>query len=124
MIYELRIYECVPGKLPDLNKRFSTITLKLVFAYTPADQDNDVDGPDNITVSPFGGVIIAEDGDGVNHLVGATKHGEAYFLARNQLEGDSEFTGPNFAPNNDRILFANVQTPGHVYAIRGPWKRI
>ena len=29
MIYELRIYECVPGKLPDLNKRFSTITLNL-----------------------------------------------------------------------------------------------
>jgi hypothetical protein len=29
MIYELRIYECVPGKLPDLNKRFATITLKL-----------------------------------------------------------------------------------------------
>ena len=29
MLYELRIYECVPGKLPDLNKRFDTITLKL-----------------------------------------------------------------------------------------------
>ncbi len=29
MIYELRIYECVPGKLPDLNKRFATITLNL-----------------------------------------------------------------------------------------------
>lgn len=29
MIYELRIYECAPGKLPDLNKRFETITLKL-----------------------------------------------------------------------------------------------
>ena len=29
MIYELRIYECVPGRLPDLNNRFSTITLKL-----------------------------------------------------------------------------------------------
>src|ERR1700709_1526852 len=29
MLYELRIYECVPGKLPDLKKRFSTITLKL-----------------------------------------------------------------------------------------------
>ena len=24
-----RIYECVPGKLPDLNKRFSPITLKI-----------------------------------------------------------------------------------------------
>ena len=29
MIYELRIYECVPGRLPDLNNRFSTITLKI-----------------------------------------------------------------------------------------------
>jgi hypothetical protein len=29
MIHELRIYECVPGRLPDLNQRFSTITLKL-----------------------------------------------------------------------------------------------
>ena len=29
MIHELRIYHCVPGRLPDLNKRFDTITLKL-----------------------------------------------------------------------------------------------
>ena len=29
MIYELQIYECVPGRLPDLNNRFSTITLKI-----------------------------------------------------------------------------------------------
>jgi NIPSNAP len=29
MIYELRIYDCVPGKLPDLLKRFDTITLKI-----------------------------------------------------------------------------------------------
>ena len=29
MIYELRIYHAVPGRLPDLNKRFSTITLKM-----------------------------------------------------------------------------------------------
>ena len=29
MLYELRIYECVPGRLPDLLKRFDTITLKL-----------------------------------------------------------------------------------------------
>ena len=29
MIYELRIYECVPGKLPALNDRFQNITLKL-----------------------------------------------------------------------------------------------
>ena len=29
MIHELRIYHCVPGRLPALNKRFETITLKM-----------------------------------------------------------------------------------------------
>ncbi|MCC6177750.1 MAG: NIPSNAP family protein [Chloroflexi bacterium] len=29
MIHELRIYECVPGRLPDLHRRFETITLKI-----------------------------------------------------------------------------------------------
>jgi hypothetical protein len=29
MLYELRVYKCVPGRLPDLLKRFDTITLKL-----------------------------------------------------------------------------------------------
>jgi len=29
MIHELRVYHCVPGRLPNLLKRFDTITLKL-----------------------------------------------------------------------------------------------
>jgi hypothetical protein len=29
MIYEIRVYRCVPGRLPALLKRFDTITLKL-----------------------------------------------------------------------------------------------
>jgi hypothetical protein len=29
MFYELRVYHCVPGRLPDLIKRFDTITLPL-----------------------------------------------------------------------------------------------
>jgi hypothetical protein len=29
MIYELRVYHCMPGRLPALLKRFDTITLKL-----------------------------------------------------------------------------------------------
>lgn len=29
MIHELRIYHCMPGRLPDLNKRFETVTLAL-----------------------------------------------------------------------------------------------
>ncbi|MBA3477174.1 MAG: NIPSNAP family protein [Lautropia sp.] len=29
MLHELRIYHCVPGRLPALNKRFETVTLKI-----------------------------------------------------------------------------------------------
>ena len=29
MIHELRIYKCMPGRLPDLNKRFESVTLGL-----------------------------------------------------------------------------------------------
>ncbi|MBV9530462.1 MAG: NIPSNAP family protein [Bradyrhizobium sp.] len=29
MIYEMRVYNCLPGRLPALLKRFETITLKL-----------------------------------------------------------------------------------------------
>jgi secreted PhoX family phosphatase len=98
-----------------------TIELKLHFAYTPSDQDGDPDGPDNITVSPYGGVILAEDGDGVNHLVAAMADGELFFLARNELPGNAEFTGPTFSRDR-RTLFANIQSPGHVFAIRGPFR--
>jgi len=33
MIYESRVYRCVPGRLPDLLKRFETLTLKLFEAH-------------------------------------------------------------------------------------------
>jgi secreted PhoX family phosphatase len=110
------------GQIWFLDPLASTIELKLHFAYTEADQDNDPDGPDNITVSAYGGVIIAEDGDGKNHLVGASESGEAFFFARNEDPGDSEFTGPTFSQDK-KILFANVQTPGYVYAIQGPFRK-
>lgn len=29
MLYELRVYHCVPGRLPDLLKRFETITTRI-----------------------------------------------------------------------------------------------
>ncbi len=99
-----------------------TIELKIHFAYTADDQDGDPDGPDNITVSPYGGVIVAEDGEGASHLVGSTKSGETFFLARNELTGESEFTGPTFSADKS-TLFACIQSPGHVFAITGPFVR-
>ena len=78
--------------------------------------------PDNITVSPYGGVLIAEDGEGAQHLVGATESGEVFYFARNDDPEDSEFTGPTFS-HDRKTLFANVQTPGYVYAIQGPFRK-
>ena len=108
------------GQVWFLDPLAHTITLKLQFAYTPDDQDGDPDGPDNITVSPYGGVILAEDGEGKQHLVGATPSGEAFFLARNEHPEDSEFTGPNFSADK-RTMFVNIQSPGYVLAITGPF---
>ncbi|MEA2191545.1 MAG: uncharacterized protein QOI73_1666 [Solirubrobacteraceae bacterium] len=109
------------GQVWFLDPYRNTIELRLHFAYTPADQDADPDGPDNITVSPYGGVILAEDGEGKSHLVGATDRGEPFFLARNELEGDSEFAGPTFSRDR-RTLFVNIQTPGITFAIKGPFR--
>jgi secreted PhoX family phosphatase len=110
------------GQVWFIDPRRDTIELRLHFAYTPSDQDNDADGPDNITVSPYGGVFIAEDGDGVQHLVGSTDRGDVFFFARNDDEEGSEFAGPTFS-HDRRILFANIQAPGRVFAIRGPFRR-
>jgi uncharacterized protein len=110
------------GQVWFLDPRRRTLELKLHFAYTPEDQDNDPDGPDNITVSPFGGVIIAEDGEGQQHLVGSTDRGDVFFFARNEHPEASEFAGPTFSSDN-RTLFANLQSPGWVFAIQGPFRR-
>lgn len=110
------------GQIWFLDPLADTIELKLWFAYTPSDQNSDPDGPDNITVSPYGGVIIAEDGAGTQHLAGSTENGELFFFARNELPGSSEFAGPTFS-SDKKTLFASVQSPGHVFAIQGPFRK-
>ena len=75
-----------------------TVTLKTLFGVNPDPDvdDGTFDGPDNITVSPYGGLILAEDGEGVQHLFGVTDQGKAYPMARNEFN-DSEFCGPAFS---------------------------
>ena len=104
--------------------RRNTLTLRLRFGVNPnPDQDGaNFDGPDNITVSPWGGVIIAEDGEAVQHLVGATERGETFTMARNDLN-TNEMAGPVFSADR-RILFANLYEPGTLYAITGPWRPV
>ncbi|WP_029430217.1 alkaline phosphatase PhoX [Blastococcus sp. URHD0036] len=109
------------GQVWFLDPVAQTITLQLLFAYTPGDQDSDPDGPDNITVSPYGGIILAEDGEGAQHLLGANSDGKTFFLARNEVS-ESEFAGPTFAPDR-KVLFAAIQEDGYTFAIQGPFTR-
>jgi secreted PhoX family phosphatase len=110
------------GQVWFIDPEAQTIELKLWFAFTPDDQDTDPDGPDNITVSAFGGLFIAEDGEGQQHLIGSTEGGEVFFFARNMDPGNEESTGPNFS-HDKRFLFANVQVPGRMFAIQGPFRK-
>ncbi|MEU6081798.1 alkaline phosphatase PhoX [Streptomyces sp. NPDC047108] len=118
------------GQVWFYDPRRRTLTLKVLLAVNPdPSKDGRLDGPDNITVSPYGGLVIAEDGEGVQHLFGATDDGRTYPIARNDLNIGteeepefSEFTGVTFAPDG-RTLFANIQDPGIMVAITGPWRR-
>lgn len=104
--------------------------LKLIFESPDASV---LDSPDNICVSPRGGLVLCEDGDAVPHRIhGMTPDGRLFPFAannvvlnkeRNGFAGDfrgEEWCGATFSADGS-WLFANVQTPGITFAITGPW---
>ncbi|QWZ10218.1 DUF839 domain-containing protein [Nocardioides panacis] len=120
-----------------------TLTLKAYFPYnerlhaeTPGWEaglgrslDLAFDGPDGCHVSPYGSLVLSEDGNTANHLLSWSEETGAQAIARNLLVLEksaaggnvySEMTGPCFSPDG-LILFGNIQEPGHSFAIRGPW---
>ena len=99
-----------------------------------------LDSPDNICVTPRGGILFCEDdasGDGdshplapgisdVNRLIGMGALGEPFEFAVN-IYNDSELAGACFSPDGG-TLFVNLfggGTPGSgmTCAIWGPWAR-
>jgi len=109
-----------------------TLTLVALLPSHEAAGDYDTpgvfDGPDNIAVSPVLGPFLAEDGDGLNHVLTVDRRGRVSAFAQNRIvfhDGAAhifrEFTGPTFS-NDGKFLFVNVQDPGITYAITGPWK--
>ena len=78
--------------------------------------------PDNITVSPWGDLIVSEDGKGHDRLVGINQRGQCYDIAKNVLN-KSEFAGACFSPDG-KILFVNIYKPTMTLAIEGPWKNL
>ncbi|HEY5772221.1 MAG TPA: alkaline phosphatase PhoX [Chitinophagaceae bacterium] len=75
---------------------------------------------DNITVAPWGDVIICEDSVDAR-IIGITPGGDAYVIAKNIGYRESEFAGPVFSPSG-KTLFVNIQSPGLTLAITGPWR--
>lgn len=103
--------------------------LRLVFESPSSDV---LEGPDNICLSPRGGLVICEDGSGEQYVRGLTPGGDIVnlVLAPAPAAGPdpSEFAGCCFSPDGN-VLFFNVQgtrnagrgQPGATYALWGPW---
>jgi secreted PhoX family phosphatase len=78
-----------------------------------------LDMGDNLTVAPWGELIVCEDGPGEQLLRLFDVRGEPQPLARNALN-QSELAGAAFSPDGS-TLFVNVMDPGITLAVTGPW---
>jgi hypothetical protein len=126
------------------------LRLGQVFAYDPAQSQftcvfasssaEALAAPDNICVSPRGGIVVCEDGSGLEYMHGLTPDGHIFRFAQNNvvLPSDemaargytgspnftgSEWAGATFEPKNGNWMFANIQSPGITFAITGPWRQ-
>ena len=114
---------------------------QLVLLYESPDGDV-LDSPDNLVVSPRGGLVLCEDdasstnagqndtseffGEDKNRLIGLTLHGQPFPFAEN-IMNDSEFAGACWSEDGD-FLFVNIfgydeAGSGGTLAITGPWQR-
>lgn len=82
---------------------------------------NLVENADNLTVTPWGDLIVCEDGPGDGYLIGVTPQGRLYRFGHNAMN-ESEFAGATFSPDGS-TFFVNIQNPGLTLAVTGPWKR-
>lgn len=84
-----------------------------------AEHDSILRNADNLTMSPWGDLIICEDTADHCGLVGIRPDGSKYMLADNPYT-TSELAGVCFAPDG-KTLFVNIQEPGATLAIIGPF---
>lgn len=96
--------------------------------------------PDNLCVSPHGGLVLCEDNnygaaEYPQRMFGLSQDGALTKIAENNviLQGEHngfsgdfrtiEWAGASFSPDGD-WLFVNIQTPGITFAITGPWESV
>lgn len=114
-----QIWKYVPSSdegRPDESKHPGTLSL-----FIEPDDAAAMNMCDNVCVTPSGDLVLCEDGDGRNRVLGVTPAGELYLIAENILS-NSELAGATFSPDGS-TLFVNIQNDGLTLAIQGPWRR-
>jgi uncharacterized protein len=115
------------GQVWRLDPVANTMELIVQFGVNPDPASDNFDRPDNVTVSPWGGLVLCADGEGVQHLFTVNTEGVPSMFARNardrEAEESSEFTGATFSADGE-TLFVNLQSPGLTFAITGPWEGV
>lgn len=84
-----------------------------------AGQDSLLRNCDNLTMAPWGDLIVCEDTISHCGLVGIRPDGSQYPIADNP-HTHSELAGVCFSPDGD-TMFVNIQYPGMTLAITGPF---
>ncbi|NCO18843.1 MAG: DUF839 domain-containing protein [Gammaproteobacteria bacterium] len=77
---------------------------------------------DNLTVTPWGDLMVCEDRPDGASLIGVTPHGQLYEFARN-AHSSAELCGVCFSPDGN-TLFVNIQDDGLTLAIHGPFSSV
>ena len=79
-----------------------------------------IENADNLTIAPWGDLILCEDGVNPQFIVGVTPEGKFYKVARTNL---GELAGACFSPDGT-TLFVNIQNAGLTAALTGPWESL
>lgn len=122
--------------------------LTLVFNSTgPGTGNTQCNNPDNVGVSPRGGIVLCEDGgNSIQRLRGLTMDGGTFIFSENRIvlnaaqiaQADAalgangnviakvaagSYTGQEWCGVcfYQKWMFVNIQTPGITFAITGPW---
>jgi secreted PhoX family phosphatase len=93
-------------------------TLALLFE---SDDRATLDMPDNLTLAPWGDLIVCEDNQRSEHLRIVTRDGRVLPLAHN-AQSAGEFAGACFSPSG-ALLLVNLQEEGLTLALEGPFQR-
>ena len=96
MIYELRIYQCIPGRLPALLKRFETKTL-------------DIWKKHGIRPVGFWTVLIGDGNNDLHYMLAWESLAERE-QKWNTFQGDAEWHKARDESEKDGLIIANIKS--------------